>query len=64
MKVLISTLLLLSVSHSAYANLLKIVPGKINGFIRHPSEKHKLIKGFELIEKVINSEEFRDMVLK
>lgn len=46
------------------APFLKVVPGKILNYELAPAEKSRMLKAFAAIEVVINSEEFRERVMK
>ncbi len=42
---------------------LKVVPGSVEGFKNYPKEKQAMEDAFVLIEKVMNSEEFKQRVI-
>ena len=52
------------ISLTSYADFLKVSPGEISGFEYFAQEEQRLHKAFTIIEKVINSEEFKSAVLK
>jgi hypothetical protein len=45
------------------SNYLRVVPGQISGFNNVPTEKKKLLESFEVIEAVVNSNEFKQKVI-
>lgn len=53
----------LFISSQAFANYLKVVPGEISGFTKYPNETKKIHEAFDVIEAVINSNEFKEKVI-
>ncbi len=64
MRIFLLSALMLVSNVSLAAAFLKVVPGKISNFERVPAEKTRLIQSFDIIEAVINSEEFKELVIQ
>lgn len=60
---LLTLCFLLSFSTYAQSVFLKVTPGQVVGFDYYPEEKSNVQAAFDLIEKIINSEEFKEKVL-
>lgn len=63
MKHVIFFSLALFLSQTAFAQYLKVVPDKIQGFDNVPKEEARLQEAFGVIEKVMNSNEFKNKVI-